>query len=129
MQTNRSIAEHGSTLILEVEIKPLLEKYGAALYINGHDHNLQHLNDGSTVEYLDCGAGQFEDPSTTHRYKGLLFLFLSLKASHTHTHTKTVYACVSSSCAALRSQRAPQSSSCPEVAFVAPKSTMRLTQW
>jgi acid phosphatase len=29
---------------------------GARHYINGHDHDLQHINDGG-VDYICCGAG------------------------------------------------------------------------
>ena len=38
----------------------------AARYINGHDHNAQHLNDGSLVEYLVVGAGAPVNPSRAH---------------------------------------------------------------
>jgi len=40
-----------------VNLKPLLEKYGAN-YFNGHDHNLQHIREnGSAVNYITTGAG------------------------------------------------------------------------
>ncbi len=61
-----SIAEHGPTAFLVANLKPLLEQYGAAFYINGHDHNLQHLNDNSTVDYIDCGPGHDYDTSNAH---------------------------------------------------------------
>jgi acid phosphatase len=36
--------------------KPLLDRYGVRAYINGHEHNLEHLAvDG--VHYITCGAG------------------------------------------------------------------------
>ncbi|HUN44056.1 MAG TPA: tartrate-resistant acid phosphatase type 5 family protein [Acetobacteraceae bacterium] len=36
--------------------KPLLDRYGVHIYINGHEHNLQHImQDG--VHYITCGAG------------------------------------------------------------------------
>ncbi len=35
---------------------PLLDKYGVQAYINGHEHNLQHVRQGR-VNYITCGAG------------------------------------------------------------------------
>jgi tartrate-resistant acid phosphatase type 5 len=36
--------------------KPLLDRYGVHAYINGHEHNLEHIAvDG--VHYITCGAG------------------------------------------------------------------------
>ena len=37
-------------------IKPLLDRFGVAAYINGHDHNLQHIV-VDRVNYLTCGSG------------------------------------------------------------------------
>lgn len=38
-----SIAEHGSTDCLVQQLKPMLVANNVALYINGHDHNLQSV--------------------------------------------------------------------------------------
>ena len=38
-----SEAEHGPTPALVEEFRPYLFKHGAAVYLNGHDHNAQHL--------------------------------------------------------------------------------------
>lgn len=46
-----SVAEHGSTACLIQQVQPLLVANKVALYINGHDHNLQHLDDGTGVVY------------------------------------------------------------------------------
>ena len=47
---------HGNTPALVAVLKPLFDRHHVAAYINGHDHNLQHiLVDG--VSYLTCGAG------------------------------------------------------------------------
>ena len=35
---------------------------------NGHDHNAQHINDGSNVEYITIGAGAPVDAVTTHEH-------------------------------------------------------------
>ena len=47
---------HGDTPELVAQIKPLLEKHGVQAYINGHDHDLQHIVD-NRVHYLCVGAG------------------------------------------------------------------------
>ena len=47
---------HGDTPELVSLVKPLLEKHGVQMYINGHDHDLQHIID-NRVHYLCVGAG------------------------------------------------------------------------
>ena len=46
---------------------PPVARHGVSFYINGHDHNAQHLNDGSLVEYFVIGAGAPVDPSQGHQ--------------------------------------------------------------
>lgn len=47
---------HGNTPALVAVLKPLFDLHHVTAYINGHDHNLQHIIvDG--VSYLTCGAG------------------------------------------------------------------------
>ena len=41
--------------------KPLLDRYGVQAYINGHEHNLQHIR-VDRVNYITCGAGSKTDP-------------------------------------------------------------------
>lgn len=41
--------------------KPLLHDHGVQAYINGHEHNLQHIRQGQ-VHYITCGAGSKTDP-------------------------------------------------------------------
>jgi tartrate-resistant acid phosphatase type 5 len=44
--------------------KPLLDRYGVHAYINGHEHNLEHIVvDG--VHYITCGAGSATSPVVT----------------------------------------------------------------
>eukprot|EP00287_Rhodomonas_sp_CCMP768_P026371 CAMPEP_0202844016 /NCGR_PEP_ID=MMETSP1389-20130828/66107_1 /ASSEMBLY_ACC=CAM_ASM_000865 /TAXON_ID=302021 /ORGANISM="Rhodomonas sp., Strain CCMP768" /LENGTH=149 /DNA_ID=CAMNT_0049521235 /DNA_START=36 /DNA_END=485 /DNA_ORIENTATION=- len=45
--------EHGSTQSLITGLKPLLEKYHVDAYIGGHDHTLQHLEDGGVSYYVN----------------------------------------------------------------------------
>jgi len=49
-------SEHGDTPELVHRLKPLLDRYHVQLYLNGHDHDLQHIVvDG--VNYVTSGAG------------------------------------------------------------------------
>lgn len=61
---------HGNTAELQEDVRPLLERHGVQAYINGHDHDLQHLLvDG--VNYLTTGAGAETRP--TGSIAGTLF--------------------------------------------------------
>ena len=52
-----SIASHGPTAGLVTKLRPLLEKYEAN-YFNGHDHDLEHIQEvGSKVNYVTTGSG------------------------------------------------------------------------
>ncbi|XP_066912316.1 tartrate-resistant acid phosphatase type 5-like [Clytia hemisphaerica] len=63
-----SIAEHGPTSQLVERLKPLLEKYAVSAYINGHDHNLQHIKeDSSDVHYFTIGCANFIEDSKKHK--------------------------------------------------------------
>lgn len=47
---------HGDTPEIVERVLPLLKRHGVSVYINGHDHDLQHIRaDG--LDYLCCGAG------------------------------------------------------------------------
>lgn len=43
--------------------KPLLDRHGVQAYINGHEHNLQHIV-RDRVHYITCGAGSRTDKVT-----------------------------------------------------------------
>jgi acid phosphatase len=47
---------HGDTPEAKELIEPLLRKHGVQAYINGHDHDLQHIRRGG-IDYVLCGAG------------------------------------------------------------------------
>ncbi len=53
-----------STQDMLAKIDPLLQRHGVALYINGHDHDLQHFHAGAT-HYVCTGAGSKMDPACT----------------------------------------------------------------
>eukprot|EP01052_Picozoa_sp_SAG31_P032058 SAG31_NODE_3473_length_4234_cov_1.624667_3_plen_300_part_00 len=50
------------------ELRPLLERYKVAFYLNGHDHNAQHIHtaDAPATEFITAGAGSPVDPRTPH---------------------------------------------------------------
>jgi acid phosphatase len=47
---------HGDSPELVDQVAPLLEAHGVQLYINGHDHSLQHIRRGQ-VDYVCTGSG------------------------------------------------------------------------
>jgi tartrate-resistant acid phosphatase type 5 len=53
---------HGSTPELARVVQPLLEYYGVKAYLNGHDHDLQHIVVNG-IHYLTSGAGAETNPS------------------------------------------------------------------
>lgn len=56
--------DHGDSAELIAHVAPLLEAYGVQAYINGHDHNLQHIRRGR-VDYICTGAGADSAGSVT----------------------------------------------------------------
>lgn len=55
--------EHGDSPYLVEHVLPVLQQYGVQAYINGHDHDLQHLQAGS-VNLFCCGAGSTVRPTS-----------------------------------------------------------------
>jgi tartrate-resistant acid phosphatase type 5 len=55
-----SMGEHGDTPELLTRIEPLLRKYRVQAYLNGHDHELQHIS-WHGVEYFTSGKGTLTD--------------------------------------------------------------------
>ncbi len=47
---------HGDTAELVEHVEPLLERYGVQVFLNGHEHDLQHLRVGK-INYFCSGAG------------------------------------------------------------------------
>jgi tartrate-resistant acid phosphatase type 5 len=48
--------KHGGSPDLQARIDPLLQQHRVALYLNGHDHDLQHVHHGA-AHYVCTGAG------------------------------------------------------------------------
>ncbi|OMO60826.1 hypothetical protein CCACVL1_23856 [Corchorus capsularis] len=56
--TIKSASTHGNTYELNVHLLPILEAYGVDLYINGHDHCLEHISSNSSpIQFLTSGGG------------------------------------------------------------------------
>lgn len=55
--------KHGDTPALVATIQPLLEKYGVQVFLNGHEHDLQHLRVGN-INYFCSGAGSQTRPTS-----------------------------------------------------------------
>jgi tartrate-resistant acid phosphatase type 5 len=61
---------HGDTPEMKELIEPLLRKHRVQAYINGHDHDLQHIRRGG-IDYVCCGAGSEVRP--VQAIEGTLF--------------------------------------------------------
>jgi acid phosphatase len=61
---------HGGTAALVTLLKPLFDRYGVQIYLNGHNHNLEHVSMGN-VQYLTVGGGS--NPAPVRRVDGLQF--------------------------------------------------------
>ncbi|KAH6776427.1 Calcineurin-like metallo-phosphoesterase superfamily protein [Perilla frutescens var. hirtella] len=56
--TIKSASHHGNTQELVEKLLPILEANGVDLYINGHDHCLQHISSSdSPLQFLTSGGG------------------------------------------------------------------------
>lgn len=53
---NKGESTPGGSPDLIARLDPLLQRHGVALYLNGHDHDLQHVRRGVT-DYVCTGAG------------------------------------------------------------------------
>lgn len=65
--TIRSIGQHGDTKELKDKLIPILKENNVDLYINGHDHCLQHISDKhSPIQFLTSGGGSQAWRGTAH---------------------------------------------------------------
>lgn len=56
--TMRSVSDHGDTVELVERLLPVLEANGVDLYINGHDHCLEHISSNdSPIQFITSGGG------------------------------------------------------------------------
>ncbi|KAG6514593.1 hypothetical protein ZIOFF_024961 [Zingiber officinale] len=65
--TLRSVSEHRDTVDLLNPLLPILMANGVDLYVNGHDHCLEHISSNdSPIQYLTSGGG-------SKAWRGVLF--------------------------------------------------------
>eukprot|EP00128_Syssomonas_multiformis_P015510 Colp12_sorted_trinity150504_noHs@12052 len=64
--------ENGDTPLLRKRLQPMLQDARADIYLCGHDHTLQHLNDGG-VDYFVSGSGG-KKGSMTDQHKPLFWI-------------------------------------------------------
>jgi tartrate-resistant acid phosphatase type 5 len=82
--------EHGDTPSLVENLEPLLKAAHVPVYLNGHDHILQHIKkqDGPT-HYYGTGAGAKKHPSVFENYPGLLAYQAGMYGFTKHEISKT----------------------------------------
>lgn len=74
--TIRSLGRHGDTHELVKHVLPILESNNVDLYINGHDHCLEHIKrEDSSVHFVTSGAGSksFQGLQEATKEDGLQF--------------------------------------------------------
>lgn len=84
-----SYGSHGHEKNLIAELRPLLEKYGVDLYINGHDHDRQLLEPVGGVHYITSGTGAKSrdaayGPLTIFAETNLGFTYYRVSANQMH---------------------------------------------
>ncbi|XP_022776545.1 purple acid phosphatase 4-like isoform X2 [Durio zibethinus] len=56
--TIKSAGHHGNTVELGIYLLPIIQAYDVDLYINGHDHCLEHISSTeSPIQFLTSGGG------------------------------------------------------------------------
>ena len=77
---------HGNTPILVERLPPLFKRHNVQLYLNGHDHDLQHIQQDGT-NYLTSGAAA--SSRDTHSIEGTQFAQSKLGFLHTRLDRTT----------------------------------------
>ncbi|KAG6552766.1 hypothetical protein Mapa_005714 [Marchantia paleacea] len=76
--TIRSMGYHGNTRELVENLLPILKKNRVDLYVNGHDHTLQHIKDqDSSVHFVTSGGGSkaWDGVRSSKDTEGVLFAY------------------------------------------------------
>lgn len=92
--TIRSAGHHGVTEELVERLVPILEENSVDMYINGHDHCLEHIIDSnSQIQYLTSGGGSKAWRGDKHRWDAeelKLYYdgqgFMSMQMTHEKAH-------------------------------------------
>nr|CAB3489992.1 unnamed protein product [Digitaria exilis] len=89
----RSVSNHGDTQELVQQLLPILKANGVDMYINGHDHCLEHISSrDSSIQYLTSGGGSkaWRGSFTPNTDKLEFFYdgqgFMSLQLTKTEAH-------------------------------------------
>ncbi|KAF2549855.1 hypothetical protein F2Q68_00036117 [Brassica cretica] len=97
----KTAGQHGVTQELVDQLLPILEENKVDLYINGHDHCLQHIGSDSEIQFLTSGGGSkawrgvilpWDPKELKLYYDGQGFMSLHI----THSQTKFIYYDISS---------------------------------
>ncbi|TFH28118.1 MAG: hypothetical protein E4G98_05585, partial [Promethearchaeota archaeon] len=89
-----SSGNFGDNLLLQTQLKPLLEKYHVQLVLNGHDHHYERLfSQNVTYVVLGCG-GTFQDPHDILRDESQVIAFgpnfTQITCNTTHLELQTL---------------------------------------
>nr|CAB3491738.1 unnamed protein product [Digitaria exilis] len=89
----RSVSNHGDTQELVQQLLPILKANGVDMYMNGHDHCLEHISSrDSSIQYLTSGGGSkaWRGSFTPNTDKLEFFYdgqgFMSLQLTKTEAH-------------------------------------------
>ncbi len=92
-----SSGHYGDNLLLQTQLKPLLEKYNVQLVLNGHDHHYERLlSQNVTYVVLGCG-GTLQDPHNVLRSEsqaiayGPNFTQITCNTSHIELQTLSLH--------------------------------------
>ncbi|XP_057948513.1 purple acid phosphatase 8-like [Malania oleifera] len=99
--TIKSAGKHGNTHELETQLLPILEANDVDLYINGHDHCLEHISSSdSGIQFLTSGGGSkawrggtswWKPEEMKLYYDGQGFMGVHLAPSHLHLQFYDVF--------------------------------------
>ncbi|MCO5613002.1 hypothetical protein L7F22_067275 [Adiantum nelumboides] len=99
--TIRSIGHHGDMSELVEQLLPILEENGVNIYVNGHDHILQHIKRAdSSIHFVTSGGGSKsyaglqsynEDDGVQFVLEGQGFLCVSITATSVSLRFYDVY--------------------------------------
>ncbi|XP_021292880.1 purple acid phosphatase 7-like [Herrania umbratica] len=99
--TIKSTGHHGVTKELVKQLVPILEANSVDMYINGHDHCLEHISDkNSQIQYLTTGGGSKAWKDDVHwwdpkelklYYDGQGFIYMQMTQHKAHIAFYDIY--------------------------------------
>ncbi|KAK4596947.1 hypothetical protein RGQ29_014827 [Quercus rubra] len=92
--TIKSAGQHGITIELEEQLLPILQANNIDLYVNGHDHCLEHISStNSQIQFLTSGGGskawrddirEWNPEELKLYYDGQGFMSMQITQTHMH---------------------------------------------